>query len=219
MKKTVVSLLLAVVASVPLVQAQPQAQTVAPVADLDATTERARIERERAALERRALTERKDCYRKFAVNGCLTDSARRQRLESDQLRQQESVLNGVERKRRGADQLERLEEAQKKRVNETRQQVESARESQQQREDRAAEHTTARDAAAASVPVNAAQFERRQRAFAEQQAEAARRRAQAPAERERYEQKIQEAAQRQAEHDKKNAEGIKSRAAGLPAPP
>jgi len=50
------------------------------------------------------------CYQRFAVNDCLNDSRQAQREVMADLRRQEILINDVQRKRRGAQQLLRSDE-------------------------------------------------------------------------------------------------------------
>ena len=77
--------------------------------------ERARIAAERSRINARFAIEEKACHQRFAVNDCLKASRERQREELDVLRQQEIVLNDAERQRKGAEQLQKLEEKQRAR--------------------------------------------------------------------------------------------------------
>lgn len=75
-------------------------------------SERARIAAERQAAQNRFAAEEKACYNKFATQHCLTEAATRRRLAMSDLRRQEVSLNDADRKRRGAEQMKRLEKKQ-----------------------------------------------------------------------------------------------------------
>ncbi len=45
------------------------------------------------------------CYQKFAVSGCLIDSRKTERDVMADLRRQEILINDMQRKRRGAEQI------------------------------------------------------------------------------------------------------------------
>lgn len=75
-------------------------------------SERARIAAERLAAQTRFAAEEKACYNKFATQDCLTEASTRRRLAMSDLRRQEISMNDADRKRRGAEQMKRLEKKQ-----------------------------------------------------------------------------------------------------------
>lgn len=186
--------------------------------DAQIDAERQRIAEARRVGEARHAAERSVCYQRFAVESCLSESRRRLRTETDALRRQEVELNDLQRKRRGAEQLKRLEERQAAPPGPDAQQRQQALEDQQAREARAAEHARERAALAAEAARNRTDFQDRQRARQEDAASAARRRAEAPAERDRYERKLEQSRQRRADLERRNAERDKPPAAPLPVP-
>lgn len=194
------------------------AQTNAVAGNIDPAAERARLSKERAEVEARAKAEQTACYQRFAVEDCLQESRRKRRTADDSLKRQEADLNDMDRKRRAAAQLERMDKAPPRAQDDPAAQ-ERARQSQQGREDRAADHARSRAAAAAKADDNRRDLEAKQRQHAEQQAKAARLRADAPAERERFERKQEQAARHRAERERRNAERTKPRSAPLPTPP
>ncbi len=72
--------------------------------------ERARIAAERKEIEVRFAAEEAACRAKFFVNACLNDMRPRQREALTDLRRQEILLDDAERKRKAAEQLEKIEE-------------------------------------------------------------------------------------------------------------
>lgn len=195
------------------------AQSVATSGNLDVDAERARISAERAALESRSRTEQAACYQKFAVEGCLSDIRQRNRKLTDDLKRQEAAINDIQRKQRGAAQLERLDEKNATpRSQDQPAQREEALKSQQEREQRSAEHARNREEAAAKAAENRRDFDNKQRAHADAQAKAAERAAQADAQRALHERKLQKSAAHAADLAKRNAERTKPRSAPLPAP-
>ena len=86
--------------------AQPAAEL--PTAGRD--TEKARIAAERARLEAGFKAEEAACYRRFLVNACLEDIRPRQAMAMAELRRQEISINEAERKAKGADQIQKIEE-------------------------------------------------------------------------------------------------------------
>jgi len=213
MKNIVLALLLGL-AALPL---WAQSNATAAGADLDA--ERARLAEERKAISARYDADRAACYKKFAVEGCLQESRQRRRVATDDIKRQEAEINDLERKRRGAAALDKLDEkGSSARAKEADAKREESLKSQQDREQRAAEHAAGRTQAAADAAEKQRQFDAKQRAHAEEQAKAARRRAEAPAARQAYEDKLQQAEQHRADNEKRNAEKTKPRSAPLPDP-
>ncbi len=69
------------------------------------------------ATERRAAQQKFEaaelaCWRRFAVNDCVRKARVERRAAVDRLRQQELLLNDLERQRRTAERLRRLEQKQ-----------------------------------------------------------------------------------------------------------
>lgn len=188
------------------------------LSDAQIDAERERIGAQRRVIDARHAQERSGCYQRFAVEDCLRDSRRRLREDTDDLRRQETMLNDMQRKRRGAEQLERLEAKQAAPAAPAPSQSQSTADSQRAREERAAENARSRAAMAAEAPQNRADFEARQRQRAEHAASAEQRRAQEPEAREAFKRKQAEAQQRREERARLNAEKEKAPAAPLPAP-
>ncbi len=179
--------------------------------------ERQRILTERQQIENRFAQEEADCYQKFAVNGCREDSrARRRELMAD-LHRQEVLLNDAERKRKGAEQLQRMEQSAAQdsppadakpgeaSVNPVRTRLPST---PRQLRDPAQ--------AAAAQAARKATLDSKRKAYEEEQASRASRAALAGEERQRYTQKQQDAAEHAAQTRKRNAENGKPPAAPLP---
>lgn len=193
------------------------AQAPAAQADKDAA-EKARIDADRKAVEARYDQDRAGCYRKFAVQDCLNDVRRKRRAQVEALNRQEAVINDAERQRRGAAELNRLEQKGELSADDAAKR-EQAQRSQQEREQRASERASDRQAREAEAAANRQAFDDKQRAHAQEQAKAAERRSQEAAERERYEARLKKAEQDKAELDARNAKRTKPRAAPLPTPP
>lgn len=187
---------------------------------IDLEVERARLSSERQAADAQAESERVACYQKFMVESCLRDTRERLRTRADDLKRQQAEINDIDRQRRAATQLERLEGkgAAPRALDDPAQQAQSQK-AQQEREQRAADHVTSRAGVAAEAGERRRELEARQRAKAADQVRAQERRAQAPAERARHERKLQEAADHQADLARRNAERTKPRSAPLPPPP
>ena len=86
--------------------AQPAAEL--PTAGRD--TEKAQIAAERARLEAGFKAEEAARYRRFLVNACLEDIRPRQAVAMAELRRQEISINEAERKAKGADQIQKIED-------------------------------------------------------------------------------------------------------------
>lgn len=100
------SLLLLCALAVGPALAQPAADV--PAAGRD--TEKARIAAERARLEAGFKAEEAACYRRFLVNACLEEIRPRRAEAMAELRRQEISINEAERKAKGADQIQKIEE-------------------------------------------------------------------------------------------------------------
>jgi len=188
------------------------------LSDAQIETERTRIAAERKLNDARHAQERTACYQRFAVEDCLRESRRKLRTDTDDLRRQESALNDMQRKRRGAEQLQRLDEKQATPAGPSPQQQQESRDAQRARDERAAEHAKSRATMEAEASKNRADFEARQRQRSEDAASAAQRRAQAPEARERFDRKQVDAQRRREDRARTNAEREKPPAAPLPAP-
>lgn len=86
---------------------------LAQIADggLEVAAEHARIQVERQQIEKRFADEEAGCFQKFAVNDCRDASRARRRVDMADLRRQEISLNDAERKRKGAEQMQRMEQS------------------------------------------------------------------------------------------------------------
>lgn len=186
--------------------------------DAQIAVERERIAEQRRAIDARHAQERTACYQRFAVEDCLRESRQRLRHQTDDLRRQESALNDTQRKRRGAEQLQRLDEKKATAPPPDGVKQQDAREAQRGREDRAAEHAKSRASMQAGAAQNKADFEARQRQHADDAASAAQRRAGEPEARDRYQRKQADAQRRRAERGRINAGREKPPSAPLPAP-
>jgi hypothetical protein len=214
MKNIVLALLIGLAAT-PL-----WAQSSATIGNVDMEAERARLAQERKAVDAKFAKGEAACYKKFAVEGCLEDSRRQRRAETDNIKRQETQINDIERKRRGAAELDRLEQNKNNpRAQDSADKRDQSVKTQQDREQRAADHATSRAAAASEATTRQREFDDKQRAHAEHETQQANRLADAPAERARYEHKLQRAAEHKAETERRNAANTKPRSPSLPTPP
>ncbi|MDB5826370.1 MAG: hypothetical protein JWQ73_590 [Variovorax sp.] len=217
MKKIFISFLLAATA---LVSLPLSAQSVATAGNTDFAAERSRLTAERATVDKNFDNERAACFKKFAVESCLEDSRRSKRDALDNIKRQEAIINDAERKRRGAAALDRLDEkSAPQRAEDAAKQRDQALKSQATREQRAADHTTGREATAAGEAAKREQFENKQKEHAEHLAKNAKSSAQAPVEQKQFDDKVQKAEAHRADIQKRNAERTKPRSASLPPPP
>lgn len=76
--------------------------------------ERSRIASARSAAQQRFHDAELACWRRFAVNDCVRKARVERRTAMDQLRQEELLLNEMERQRRTAERLRQLEQKQQK---------------------------------------------------------------------------------------------------------
>lgn len=219
MKKTAYLFLLFGVATSALAQSGP-APGAAPavVAADDAAAQHARIDAQRMAIEQRYDAERAQCYQKFAVQGCLNESRRRRRVQTDELNRQETALNDIERKRRGDAALQRLEDKGAPVAGPGPKDGARGMQGQADREQQAADRAARRAAEAAEASANQKAYADKQRRHAEETAQREQEAAQAAAERERYEQRLKKAQEEQAARDQRNADRSKPRGAPLPVP-
>jgi len=193
------------------------AQTESRVSSDEIDAERARITAERAAVNQRAMQERVACYQKFAVEDCLAESRKRQRVVLDRLKADEARIHDITRRERGSAALERLDrKAAPERSQQSATRQEQSQKDQQGREERAASHAAGRASAAARSDEKQRSFENKQRAHAERLAREAARDARGATERQRQEEKLQRAEQHRLDVEKKNAERKKPRSAPLP---
>ena len=90
------------------VRAAEQAQR-----DAERDKARSRIQHERDQLELRRRVEEAACYKRFAVEDCLTDVRRSQRDAHSRLQREEIEINDAERRERTAERLRTIEERQR----------------------------------------------------------------------------------------------------------
>ena len=185
--------------------------------DIDA--ERAKISAQRAGLEAAFLAEDIACYKKFAVNNCLGKVDVRRRAATADLRRKELALNDEERKIKGEQSLQRIEEK-------------SSPENLQQEADRRAkgaedfqsrmarEKDKQRDSATAAASEQAARDAAAQRLLNSQKKAAARdeKRSAAADEVRKYEERQQQAAERRAQHEKEQLARPPTSSKPLPLP-
>ena len=184
----------------------------ASAAALQRKAEHARINAERALLQKDVATDEAACYQKFVVNSCLADSRTKRRTALADLKRQELLLNDAERKERAEAALQGVEDR-------------KAAQAQKLQDTQNAPKTPAvakvpRSAASAAADAARAQDAgtRRHAENAQKQAQHANKVAAESAKQKQYEAKLQEAAQRQKSSADKAAQSQKSTAQPLPEP-
>jgi colicin import membrane protein len=78
--------------------------------DASERAERERISQERQRASAQHDAAKVDCYQKFQVNDCLSQARSKHNGQLSDLKRQEISLNDLQRKRRGAEQLRKVEE-------------------------------------------------------------------------------------------------------------
>ncbi len=80
------------------------------IRDANELAERERIAQERDLATKAYAAAKVGCYKKFQVNACLTQARNQHNAQQADLKRQEVGLNDQQRKRRGAEQLQRTED-------------------------------------------------------------------------------------------------------------
>ena len=83
-----------------------------PAAADDTSSERARIARERAAVEAQAREAQAECAKRFAVSSCTAEVRADRRSKIQSLDRQSALLDEAQRHQRAAERLERLRQRQ-----------------------------------------------------------------------------------------------------------
>jgi len=194
-------------------------QTGETAGGLSIELERARLQEQRDRAGAAYDKEEAACYRKFAVTDCLAEVRGRRREALADLRRQEISLNSVERKRKGADQLVRIEEKSSLQVLQAEADKRAeALDAHKERQERANQKASER-LDATSNQANALR-ENQQAAEARAQASEARARkaASITEEQKKYNDKLIEARERRASRNKSAAEKPPATAKPLPDP-
>lgn len=169
--------------------------------------ERARIQSLRNQAQIQFAQEEVRCYQKFAVNDCLQKARVVRRDLVADLRRQELSVNSAEAKRKGAEQLSRIEEkSSPQALHDEAERLARAQADQQERQRLFDEKAAAKAAEAREAPERVKENEERLLTSGQARADRAARAAAAPAEKSKYEAKQVEAAQREAQRQKRLAE-------------
>ncbi len=228
MKKNLLAILLMLSAKLLFAQQPAPSQTPAPVpaptpqakakdsgllAGLEVSAERSRIAAERQAVEARFKQDEAACYKKFAVNDCVDAlrAVRREKLAD--LRRQEISLNDAERKRKGAEQLRRMEDKEKNEV------PPKAMQKQERAKPQSRSSNPAQGDSADPQPRQPLSPAHPRTPHTPAVKDPAVTEVEAAQERERYQRKLDEAAEHKAQTLKRNAERTKPAAKSLPPAP
>lgn len=202
-----------------LIGSAAMAQSVVPDV-LSPEVERARIQAERDAADARFAQAEALCYQKFAVNDCLIQARVLRREVVADLRRQEAALNAQEAKRKGAEQLSRIEEkSSPQAMADEAARIAAAEEAQRERQrvfDEKTQTEAAADAAAAARVQEAAEGAQRRN---QTQSDRAGKQAAASAEQKKYDDKQKEAQDKKARQQKELAAQKKSTVKPLPVAP
>lgn len=182
--------------------------------------EQQRIATERQQIEQRFNQEESACFQKFAVNDCRNKNRAHRRALLSDLRRQEILLNDAERKRKGALQLQRMEQSQ---VQDGPAPAASAAGTETKPAVRVRTPAAPRQPhdpaqAARAQAERKATLEKKNQANQQERAAHDSRAATAPDERARYEKKLQEAAAHKEQTRQRNAANTKPKPAPLPLP-
>jgi hypothetical protein len=182
--------------------------------------ERERIPRERAAVEARFASQEVACYQRFAVNDCLNQAKVTKREALADLRRQEVSLNNAERKRKGAEQVQRMEdkssvEKQQERVD----QREKALQQQQDREDKTLQKQQNRGERQGDALVKKAEQASRQQSSTDKSAARAQKASESAEKKRSLDEKIRQAAEHRISLAKRLADKDKPPSEPLPPRP
>ena len=214
MKRTILTVGLLILSG--LAVGQPSTLEASP-RDID--VERAQISTQRVRLEAEFLAEDIACYKKFAVNSCLGKVDARRREATAELRGQELGLNDEERKIKGEQALQRIEEKSSpenlqqdadrraKGVEDYQSRMAREKEKQQDSATVAASEKAARDAAAQRL----LDSQKKAQARAEKKSTAAE-------EARKFEERQKQAAERRAQHEKERLARPPTSGKSLPLP-
>ena len=191
--------------------------------------ERQRIAGLRAAAVDAYVSQRKDCYQRFSVNSCLTAARDGHNAQIADIKRQEISLNDSERRRKGAEQIQRIQDKSAPELVEQQAQRRSqSQHNEALRQQRAQSKSLNSNAPSATVlpvtklekPKKTVLNEQAKAVAAQEKAQArANKAAQAALNKARYEQRLAEAAAHQAQLKKRLSEKTKPASAGLPSPP
>ncbi len=219
MRKDALCFLLRLLAA-QLVSMTAIAQQTAETAGLSPSLERARIETQRGLAQSLYSSQEVACYQKFGVNDCLQQARIIRRDVLADLRRQEVSLNAAEAKRKGAEQISRIEEKSSlQSLKEEADRIEAARQEQRERQRNFEEKAAARAAKVDEEPAHVKEAAERLQRAAQSQAERDDKAQSAAADKKKYDEKQLEAQQRNADRSKRAREQKRPPGKPLPVPP
>jgi colicin import membrane protein len=181
---------------------------------------RARIQSQRRQAESQFEKQEIECYQKFAVNDCLRQARAVHRDVMADLRRQELSLNAAEAKRKGSEQIQRIDaRSSPQALRDEAERLAQAQADQQERQRRFDEKASAKAAAAIDAPARRKEAEEQQLSNEQTKSDRAARAAAAPLEKSRNDARQVEAQQRDVQRQKRLAEQKKPQTGSLPSPP
>lgn len=203
----------------PLAWSQAPEPEAAPGSAQHLQEERTRIAAQRKDVEARYAGEQAACYKRFAVHDCLQESRVRRREELADLRRQEISLNDAERKKKGAEQVRKVEE---KTSTETLEQAaaqrDKAKEAQARGQIDATENEARRQQLKEKAPASKARQQREADRHAQDAAAREKKALESGANVQRHEEKLKDAAEHKAQAKQKSSKKTKPAARPLPEP-
>ena len=195
-----------------------QPATEAPVAGRG--TEQARIAAERTRLEAGFKAEEAACYRRFQVNACLEEIRPRRAEVMAELRRQEISINDAERKAKGADQIQKIEEKNSgERQQQRAGQEQKAQQDTARRIERNEQRAQSKGKTAETASANVSAAQAREKNSQTKAGEVRTRQEQAAANVQEAKARADKAEQKRADREKRLKEKGPSTAKPLPVPP
>jgi hypothetical protein len=196
------------------------AQPAAEVPAVGRDTEKAQISAERTRLEAGFKAEEAACYRRFLVNACLGEIRPRRAETMAELRRQEISINEAERKAKGADQIQKIEEKSSgERQQQRADQEQKALQETTRRVERNEERVQSQGKTAEEAGANVSAAQTRQQNSQTKAGEALSRHEQAAANVQEAKARADKAEQNRAEREKRLKEKGPSTGKSLPAQP
>ncbi|MBP8087409.1 MAG: hypothetical protein KAY15_01420 [Polaromonas sp.] len=196
------------------------AQPAAEVPAVGRDTEKAQISAERTRLEAGFKAEEAACYRRFLVNACLGEIRPRRAETMAELRRQEISINEAERKAKGADQIQKIEEKSSgERQQQRADQEQKALQETTRRVERNEERVQSQGKTAEEAGANVSAAQTRQQNSQTKAGEALNRHEQAAANVQEAKARADKAEQNRAEREKRLKEKGPSTGKSLPAQP
>jgi colicin import membrane protein len=197
-----------------------QTGAAASMSEAEREAERKRINTQRTEATTRFETEKSQCYQKFMVTDCINQAKAKFDETQAELRRRETAINNAERKSRGAEKIQSLQDKSSpdSQVNQREVRVKSER-NQATRTVRSQDKKLDTQDRVLDAARNKKDAADRQNRAQQEAANRAAKAASAPIEVQRYEQRQREAAQHKADLAKRLLEKNKTPAESLPVPP